>query len=151
MAAPLKLSWNAWRKGYMETKQGFNYFEAAVYHFNHYTTENPYCTKMLYEQILEAAAHKTATVQPLTSHLTNYPSKTRYTWLFWWNKDKLIPIIYLWTLTHGHTSVEWPAKTYINQFGAKHWMPTRGLMGWIAGKSQRDQRCWYILIMMIIY
>ena len=34
------------------------------------------CSRMLHaEQILEATPHKTAAVWPLTSHLTNYPSK----------------------------------------------------------------------------
>ena len=32
-----------------------------------------------FEQILEAAAYKTAVVRPLTSHLTNHPSKMNKT------------------------------------------------------------------------
>ena len=52
------------------------------------------------EQILEAGPQKTAAIWPLTSHLTNNPSK-----ICWWSKDELISGALLWTLTHGHTSV----------------------------------------------
>ena len=31
------------------------------------------------------------------------------------SKDELISNVLLWTPTHGHTSVGWPAKTYIHQ------------------------------------
>ena len=33
----------------------------------------------------------------------------------WRSKDELIINILLWTPTHGHTSVSWPAKIYIHQ------------------------------------
>ena len=35
---------------------------------------------VLFEQFLEATLHKTAAIQPLTSHLTNHPSKTNKMW-----------------------------------------------------------------------
>ena len=47
-----------------------------------------------FEQILEAAPYKTATVRSLTSHLENHPSK-----------NKFINEILLWTPTHGYNSV----------------------------------------------
>ena len=43
-----------------------------------------------FEQILEAAPYKTAAVPPLTSHLTNHPSKTRSAGHCWRIKDGLI-------------------------------------------------------------
>ena len=42
-------------------------------------------------------------------------SQTRHTGHCWSSRDKLISNILLWTLTHGHTSVGWAAKTYIHQ------------------------------------
>ena len=33
----------------------------------------------------------------------------------WWSKDELMSNIFLWTPTHGHTSVGRSAKTYIHQ------------------------------------
>ena len=33
----------------------------------------------------------------------------------WWNKNKLINDVLLWTPIHGHTSFGQPAKTYIHQ------------------------------------
>ena len=71
---------------------------------------------MLFKQILEAASHKKATVWPLTSLLTNHPTKMTKT--CWRSKDKLISDILQWTPTHGHTSVGQPTKTYIHQFWA---------------------------------
>ena len=63
-----------------------------------------------FEQILEAAPHKTAAVQLLISHLTNHAEHC------WKSKDKLISNVLLWTPTDEHTSVDQPAKTYIHQF-----------------------------------
>ena len=48
--------------------------------------------------------YKTAAVWPLTSNLTNHPSKTSCV-----------------LLEHGCTSVGWPVKTYINQLFADTW------------------------------
>ena len=55
-----------------------------------------------FQQILEAAPHQTAAIQPFT-YLTNHPSKTK--------KDELIRDVLLCTPTHGHTGVGWPATT----------------------------------------
>ena len=54
-----------------------------------------------FKQILEAIPHKTAVVQPLTSHLKSYPSKrwTSYFQVYYWRcKNKLINNILLLTL-----------------------------------------------------
>ena len=58
-----------------------------------------------FEQIWGVATYKTAALRPLTSHLTNYQSKT-----CWTSKDKFISNIPLWS----PTSVGWQAKTYIH-------------------------------------
>ena len=36
----------------------------------------------------------------------------------WWSKDKLKSNVFLWSPTHGHTSVGWPAKNYIHHLFA---------------------------------
>ena len=66
-----------------------------------------------FEQILEAAPYKTAAVQLLISYLANHPWNAEYCCR---SKDKLISNILLWTPTYGHTSINWPAKTYIHRF-----------------------------------
>ena len=73
--------------------------------------------RMLLSKIIEATPHKTASVRPLTSHLTNYPSKTNKT-RCWRNKDELINDVLQWTPTYGHTSVGRTAKRYIYQLCA---------------------------------
>ena len=67
-------------------------------------------------QILETAPHKTAAVQPLTSHLTKHLSemKKRFRSLLkkkGWTHKESFP-------THSCTSISWPAKTYIHQLCA---------------------------------
>ena len=53
---------------------------------------------------------------PLTSHLTNRPSKTSCVLP---GKDELISNILHWTITHGqYTRVSQPANVYIHQFFA---------------------------------
>ena len=54
--------------------------------------------------ILKRTSHKTAVVQLLTSYLKNHP-----------NKERLITNILLRIPSHGHTSIDQPAKAYINQ------------------------------------
>ena len=63
--------------------------------------------------MLEAASHKLAAVLPLTRIVCVMGSKMNKT--CWGNKDKLKSNVLLWTSTHGHTSVGWPAKSYIHQ------------------------------------
>ena len=63
-----------------------------------------------FEQILEAAHYKIAAVRPLTSFLTNLPSKMGKT--YWRRKDELINNVLLWTPTHGHTNVGQSLETY---------------------------------------
>ena len=59
-------------------------------------------TACCFEQILEAAPHKTATVQPITYHLTNHQSDEQ-------------DLLDQQEQTQKHTSVCWSAKTYIHQ------------------------------------
>ena len=66
-----------------------------------------------FEQILEAAPHKTATVLPPASHLTSHPIKTRHAGHC---KDGLISDVLLLSSTHGHTSLSPSVNTYIHQF-----------------------------------
>ena len=70
------------------------------------------------EQILEKTPHKTATVQPLASHLTNNSSKTSKTYWVLLEKQgqKLMNNVLWWT--PAHTSVSQPAKTYLPQLCA---------------------------------
>ena len=70
-------------------------------------TKNATCC---FEQILEVTIYKTIVVQPLTSHLTNHPSKMNKTYRK--NKEKLINIVLLWAPTHGPTIVGQSAKTF---------------------------------------
>ena len=69
-----------------------------------------------FKKILEAAPCKTAVAQPIISHLISHPSKMSKT--CWKSKDEFISNIFLWTSTHGHTSVGWHAKIYIHQLCA---------------------------------
>ena len=60
----------------------------------------------------------TSTTQQLNSYLppisqTIQVRQTRRVGHYWRSKDKLISNILLWTPTCGHTSVGWPAMTYI--------------------------------------
>ena len=77
-------------------------------------SELHYC----FEQILETTPHKTAAVQPLTSHLKNHLRRTRYARHCWRNQDELISDILLWTPIYEHTTVGWPARTYLHQLCA---------------------------------
>ena len=89
--------------------------------------------------------HKAEVVWLLTSHLANHPNKmskicqvqlekrkdspsilptiqirwARYVRYSWKRKDR--SIILLWTPTHRHASVDWPAKTYLHQLCTATW------------------------------
>ena len=52
-----------------------------------------------FEQILEATPHKTLAIRPLTSHLTNYPSKTNKPRCALLEKNELIRDLLLSTAT----------------------------------------------------
>ena len=43
------------------------------------------------------------------------------------SKDKLVSEVLLWTLTHGHTCVDWPAKIYIHQLYADIGCQVKGI------------------------
>ena len=66
-----------------------------------------------FKQILEAAPHKTTTLWPLVSFLTNHIGKINET--CWWSRDELIIDILFWNPAHGHTSIGCQAKIYIYQ------------------------------------
>ena len=66
-------------------------------------------TRMLHD--VWNKSYKAAVVQPLTTHLTNHPSKTCWTLLG--SKNKLTSCI-LWTATYGPTSIGRPAKSNIS-------------------------------------
>ena len=72
-----------------------------------------------YTRMLPAVLNKSSkyqqTKQQLNSHIPPILIKqTRHAGHCWSSKDELVSDILLWTLTHGHTSVGWPAKTYIS-------------------------------------
>ena len=71
----------------------------------------------IFEQILEAAPHKTAAIQPFISYLIKYKSKTNKT--CWKSRNELISDILLWTTMHEHISVGYLAKIYFHQLCAE--------------------------------
>ena len=69
---------------------------------------NENCTRMLsvvLNKSLKQHPHKTSTVGPLLSHLTNHPKQTRHAVHCWRSTDELISNILLWTPTHGLSSL----------------------------------------------
>ena len=72
---------------------------------------------LCFEQILEAAAFETASVQSLISQ-TMQIRWARHGGLCWRSKDEPISEILLWTLTHEHTSVGQLWKSCIHQLCA---------------------------------
>ena len=63
---------------------------------------------------MEAAPDKTASVQPLTSHLTKHPSKTRQGIL---GAASGVRTSLLMTFSHRRASFGCPVRTYIPQIG----------------------------------
>ena len=64
-----------------------------------------------FEQTLKATPQKTTAIWPPTSHLIKHnPSQMMQK--SWRIKVNIISAVLLWTPTHGHTSVDRPAKTY---------------------------------------
>ena len=69
-------------------------------------------------QILEAAPFKTEIVLLLIYYLTNLPSMTSKTDSLMLKEIRINLCDFLqWTPTHGHTSSDQPAKSYIFQLG----------------------------------
>ena len=69
----------------------------------------------------------------------NYQSKTKKTcWALLESKDQLISYILLWTSSHGHTCVGWPAKIYIYQLCAD---TTCNVEDWLSG-TMTDRHGW---------
>ena len=89
-----------------------------------------------FEQNLEATFYKTATVQPLISHLTNHSSKMNIG-------------ILLWALKLWQTSVGWPAKTHINQFCVDIGSHLEDLLRAMTRESQKNL-CYQHNLMIII-
>ena len=93
--------------------------ESPFYFINDQLTVHtlPMCmlTSLLVDEIL-LSRYVTWCAHFRTSHLINHPKKDVRDMLgiAGRRKDKLINDILLWTTTHGHTSVGWPAKTYID-------------------------------------
>ena len=68
-----------------------------------------------FEQILEAATHKTAVAQSPTSDLTIYVRQRRHARQCWRSKNDFICDVLLYTPSHTRGRVFWPAKTNIHQ------------------------------------
>ena len=64
------------------------------------------------EQVLEAAPHKTATVQPPITK-TIKVRRTRHTGHCWRSKDEHISDVLLWIPSHRGANFERPARTYL--------------------------------------
>ena len=65
------------------------------------------------EQVMEAAPHKAAAVQPPTTYHENYPSWTNKTCRR--SRDELISDVLLWTPSRKRAKAGRPARTYIQQ------------------------------------
>ena len=67
-------------------------------------------------RILEAAANKIDAVWPLAANLTNHSQvrQTRHAEYCSGSREEVANDVFLWTPTHGHISVGWPAKTFIS-------------------------------------
>ena len=105
--------------------------------------------------VLNKSWMKHSTKQQLYGHLPP-PPVSQTIQVKWVRQVKLISNISLWSLTHGHTSVGHPAKTYIHQLCADSRCLLEDLLsvmisrdGW--QESQRDPCCWYALIKMTLY
>ena len=86
-----------------------------------------------FEEILVAKLHKTRSVQPLTSHLTNHSSKT--------NKESFAREVITNSLamfSYGLTSIDWPAKIYIHQL----YVDTRCNLEDLPGAMDYRNRWW---------
>ena len=80
------------------------------------------CTRML-QIILNKSRKQYPTEQQLYSHQSPISKTIQIRWTrhvghCWRSKNKLISYVLLWTPSHGHTSVRWPARTYIPQLCA---------------------------------
>ena len=89
------------------------------------------CYALFWINPRSSTLRKTPAVRPLTSHLTNHPSKINKTcWSLLRSKNELISNVLQWTFTNGHCSNGWPASSSVM---CRHWMPSRGLtniVGW---------------------
>ena len=86
-----------------------------------------------FKQILETSPYKTTVVQPLTAHHSNHLSKMSK--IGWWNKNKLVSGIHLWT----HQC--WPTrKPYIDQFCTVTWCHLEDLARAMTNKDRWQKR-----------
>ena len=77
-------------------------------------------TRMVFT-VLNNSWNKHLTKEQLYCHLppvskTIQVRQTRHAGHCWRSKEKLINNILIWTPTHGRASVDWLAKTYLDQF-----------------------------------
>ena len=98
-------------------------------------------TRML-NAILQKSWQKYPTKQQLYSHLTPISKNihikwTRHMWYFQKGKDEHKSDVLLWTLTHGCTSIGWPARIYLSQFYADIGCSLEDLLG-----SVNDRDWW---------
>ena len=119
-----------------------------------------YCTTWIFIKCLEKASgnftkmlhilkesYKTATVQPLTSHLTNHSSKMNKTW----REVKVISDIFQWSPTNGHTIVSWPAKTYIAGTDGKRESKESMLSAWLDKRDKKKNQWFFFSVIMVIF
>ena len=113
-----------------------------------------------YTRMLCAVSNKSwkqHSVWPLTSHLTNHPSKMNKTWLWWcghfWRcKDRLISNVLFLTPAQGHPSVGWLAKTYLHQLCVDTGCSLEDLPGAMDDRDRESGTlCYLHNLMMMIY
>ena len=97
-----------------------------------------------FEQILEASLYKIIVVLPLLISQTIQERRAKHAGHCQANKNEFISD-FLWTLTHGHTSVGRPVKTYIEQNSAEHGCRLENL----SSACQSHPRCRHVLMIMM--
>ena len=127
-ASNLKETWAVWwnKTGFLSS---YTYISTSVqlHHFKKKLGGSYKNAACCFEQILAVLTYKRVPVQPLTSHLTNHPCKTRK--ICWWLLEKkgstnkwLYPMdSYTWTHHRWPTSNSIHASALCGQ-----WMPSRG-------------------------
>ena len=98
-----------------------------------------------FKQILEAA-----TVRPLTSYLTNHPSKMSKIWVCHSSAVPRISDFLLWIPMHGYTSVGLPVNTYICQVCADTGCCLEDLLGEIVSKNKGNPHRQHNLMKMCV-
>ena len=96
-----------------------------------------------FELVLETAPNRSCTASYLWSHKLSKKNEPD------------VSDVLLWTPTHGHTSVGWPAKTWIHQLCMDPGCCLEGLPNaianrnwWMTKESLRNLQCWHAMIIM---